>query len=108
MYLRKVNGPRVVTLPDGSTLSLADLPKPDTTRWVARRKAAVAKAVMFGLLEWSEAKKRYSLSEEELKSWVATQARHGEAGLKLSVQLRAGRQRSAQPAAPGKDTRSSR
>ena len=30
MYLRKTTGPRTVTLPDGSVLSMADLPPPDT------------------------------------------------------------------------------
>jgi len=28
MYLKRVDGPRQVTLPDGSTLSRAGLPKP--------------------------------------------------------------------------------
>ena len=41
MYLKKVDGPRAVTLPDGKVFSRADLPPPDTARWVASRKLAV-------------------------------------------------------------------
>jgi len=82
MYLRKVNGPRVVTMPDGSTLCRADLPDPGTQRWVASRKAKVACAVTHGLIGWSEAKARYALSDEELKGWIRANAAHGEAGLK--------------------------
>jgi len=84
MYLRKSDGPRVVNLPDGSTLSLADLPSPKTRRWVARRKALVARAVEYGLLEWEEADRRYNLSEEELASWVAAHSSHGITGLKIT------------------------
>ncbi len=38
MYLKRVDGPRAVTLPDGKVMTRADLPPPDTTRWVASRK----------------------------------------------------------------------
>ncbi len=41
MYLKRVDGPRQVTLPDGSVLSRADLPPVETQRWVASRKAIV-------------------------------------------------------------------
>ena len=37
--------------PDGSPLTLADLPPPNTKRWVIRRKAEVVAAVRGGLLE---------------------------------------------------------
>jgi len=67
MFLKKVDGPRQVTLPDGSILSRADLPPPDTYRWVASRKAVVVKAVIYGLIPQSEALERYSLSEEEFQ-----------------------------------------
>jgi len=50
MYLKKVDGPRQVTLPDGSILCRADLPAVDTNRWVARRKAEVVTAVYNGML----------------------------------------------------------
>ena len=49
--------PRVkyVIGPDGSPLTIADLPPPDTRRWVIRRKAEVVAAVRGGLLSLEEA-----------------------------------------------------
>jgi hypothetical protein len=85
MYLRKVDGPRSVTLPDGSVMTRADLPPDDTTRWVASRKAAVVKAVAFGLISRPEALDRYALSEEEFTEWVTAVAEHGEAALKVTA-----------------------
>ena len=69
MFLKRVDGPRQVTLPDGSILSRADLPPPDTRRWVASRKAVVVKAVVYGLISEKEALERYALSEEEFNLW---------------------------------------
>ena len=71
-------------LPDGERISVKDLPPADTSRWVASRKAAVAKAVIAGLIEEGEAIARYQLSEEELKGWVSAYQRQGEDSLKLS------------------------
>lgn len=85
MYLKRVDGPRQVTLPDGSILSRADLPAPDTRRWVASRKAIVVKAVLYGLITQSEALERYALSEEELASWRAAVEVHGEKALKVTT-----------------------
>lgn len=85
MYLRKINGPRVVTLPDGSTLSRADLPPDGTIRWVASRKARVVKAVKFGLLTIEEALAKYQLSADELESWALAVERHGEDALKTTA-----------------------
>lgn len=84
MYLRKTDGPRVVTLPDGTILSRDDLPDPETRRWVASRKAVVAKAVMHGLIKRTEALSRYGLSEEELSDWIRGVERHGLSGLKVT------------------------
>jgi len=84
MYLRKVDGPRSVTLPDGSVLTRGDLPPPDTRRWVARRKAIVVRAVAHGLITRSEAIEAYGLSEEEFDGWCAAVAIHGEAALKVT------------------------
>lgn len=84
MFIRKVEGPRIVNLPDGSTLSRADLPPANTRRWVASRKAIVVKAVLYGLISEDEALKSYSLSEEELKSWENAVKSHGEAALKTT------------------------
>ncbi len=85
MYLKRVDGPRQVTLPDGTVLSRADLPPPDTRRWVASRKAAVVKAVTHGLITEREALDRYGLSEEEFALWRAAVAAHGEKALKVTM-----------------------
>jgi len=85
MYIRKIQGPHTVTLPDGTNMTRSDLPSPNTTRWVASRKAAVVRAVMYGLLSAEEAIRTYSLSEEELESWRKAVARHGERALKATA-----------------------
>ena len=63
--------PRVkyVIGPDGSPLTIADLPPPTTKRWVIRRKAEVVAAVRGGLLSLEEACARYTLTVEEFLSW---------------------------------------
>jgi len=84
MYLRKVEGPRTVTLADGRIMSRADLPPPDTRRWVASRKAAVVQAVKAGLISRRTALETYGLSEEELAEWEHAVAAHGEAALRTT------------------------
>ena len=84
MYLKKVDGRRLVTLADGTVLSRADLPDPNTRRWVVSRKAAVVRAIKHGLLSKEEALKRYSLSEEELASWQSAVEKFGEIALKAT------------------------
>ena len=85
MYLRKVDGPRAVTLPDGSIMTRADLPPDETRRWVASRKAAVVKAVVFGLISRKDALSRYALSDEEFAEWETAVAEHGEGALKATA-----------------------
>jgi hypothetical protein len=85
MFLRKVDGPRTVTLPDGSTLSRADLPPANTRRWVASRKAAVVKGVFYGLLPLKEALETYEISEEEFAEWRHAVETHGESALKATA-----------------------
>lgn len=85
MYLKKVDGPRAVTLPDGSFMTRADLPSPQTRRWVASRKAAVVRGVLYGLITQSEAMRIYGLSDEEFQSWVSAVADHGEEALKATA-----------------------
>ncbi len=85
MYLKKVDGPRHVTLPDGSNLSRADLPPPDTRRWVGSRKAIVVKAVMHGLITQADAQERYALSEEEFGLWRQAVERHGVKALRVTT-----------------------
>ena len=85
MYIKKIEGPRVVKLPDGTTLSRADLPTPSTRRWVASRKAKIVKAVRFGLLSREEAMETYNLSHDELNAWASAVERYGEDGLKATA-----------------------
>lgn len=84
MYLKKVDGPRAVSLPDGSVLSRADLPPKNTRRWVVSRKIAVVRGVLYGLISKREALDRYQLTEEEFSSWVKAVAEHGEEALKAT------------------------
>lgn len=85
MYLKRVDGPRQVTLPDGTILTRADLPDPKTRRWVASRKVIVVKAVAYGLISEAEARERYDLSEEEFALWQEAVMRHGINGLKVTT-----------------------
>lgn len=84
MFLKRVDGPRSVTLPDGTILSRADLPPPETRRWVASRKAVVVRAVQYGLVTEGEVLSRYGLSDEEFGEWRHAVESHGEAALKVT------------------------
>ncbi|SFA79306.1 Protein of unknown function [Poseidonocella pacifica] len=85
MYLKKVEGVRTVTLPDGTIMSQADLPPRTTRRWVASRKAAVIRGVMHGLISRETALRRYGLSEEEFSEWLTAIELHGEGALKATA-----------------------
>ncbi|UIJ70796.1 DUF1153 domain-containing protein [Aurantimonas sp. HBX-1] len=78
--------PRVkyVIGPDGSPLTMADLPPSNTRRWVIRRKAEVVAAVRGGLLSLDEACSRYTLTVEEFLSWQVSIDQHGLAGLRTT------------------------
>lgn len=78
--------PRVkyVIGPDGSPLTIADLPAANTRRWVIRRKAEVVAAVRGGLLSLEEACERYTLTVEEFLNWQASLDDHGLAGLRTT------------------------
>lgn len=84
MFVKKTVGPRTVTLPNGTILTVADLP-PAETRWVASRKETVVLAVVYGLIGRDEALRRYGLSDEEFDSWCAAVRRHGRAALKVTA-----------------------
>jgi hypothetical protein len=84
MYLKKLDGPRAVRLPGGKLMTRADLPDPDTKRWVASRKAAVVRAVSGGLISEKEALETYDLTPEELQAWARAVDRYGEAALKAT------------------------
>jgi hypothetical protein len=70
--------------PDGGPMTLADLPAPNTQRWVARRKAQVVAAVDGGLLSLEDACSRYALTVEEFLSWERALQRFGTAGLRAT------------------------
>ena len=84
MLERKRKREHVVIGPEGTPLTLADLPKPDTVRWVIRRKAEVVAAVRGGLLTLDAACDRYGLSSEEFLSWQRSIESHGIAGLRTT------------------------
>ena len=85
MYLKRVVGPRQITLPDGTVLSRDDLPAAETRRWVASRKAIVVKAVIHGLITEADALERYALSAEEFALWRAAVEIHGDKALKVTT-----------------------
>lgn len=75
---------RYVLGPDGRPLTIADLPPPNTKRWVIRRKAEVVAAVRGGLLSLDDACKRYKLTIDEFLSWQRLIDRHGLPGLRAT------------------------
>ena len=76
--------PKHVIGPDGSPLTMADLPAPGTKRWVIRRKAEVIAAVRGGLLSLEEACSRYMLTVDEFLSWQSSIDQHGLPGLRTT------------------------
>jgi len=84
--MSETHRPRVkyVIGPDGSPLTIADLPPPSTKRWVIRRKAEVVAAVRGGLLSLDEACTRYTLTVDEFLSWQLSIDRHGLPGLRAT------------------------
>ena len=63
---------------------IADLPSPDTKRWVVRRKAVVVHAVREGAISLQEACRRYRLSVEEFLAWQRAIERYGIPGLRAT------------------------
>ena len=62
----------------------AELPSPNTKRWVVRRKAVVVAAVRSGALSLQEACRRYNLSVEEFLAWQRSIDRYGVPGLRVT------------------------
>ena len=83
MYEHKERANYVIA-PDGSPLTLPDLPPPSTRRWVVRRKAVVVAAVQGGLLSLDEACRRYNLTAEEFLAWQYAIDRFGKDGLRTT------------------------
>jgi hypothetical protein len=86
MSMNEPHRPRVkyVIGPDGSPLTIADLPAPGTKRWVIRRKAEVVAAVRGGLISLEEACERYTLTVDEFLSWQRSIDKHGLPGLRAT------------------------
>ncbi len=70
--------------PDGTPLTLADLPPANTKRWVIRRKGEVVAAVRGGLLTLEEACDRYTLTVEEFLCWQKAIDQFGLPGLRAT------------------------
>lgn len=83
MPVRRSRGKFVIG-PDGTPLTMADLPDANTQRWVIRRKAQVVAAVRGGLLSLEEACARYRLTVDEFLHWQQSIDRHGLAGLRTT------------------------
>ena len=76
--------PASVIGPLGEDLTLDNLPPPETTRWVSRRKAQVVAAVRGGLLTPEEACTRYRMDLEEFANWQRLFDRVGVPGLRTT------------------------
>jgi hypothetical protein len=79
-----VNGDDCADLAGDPTRPIADLPSPDTKRWVVRRKAVVVHAVRNGEISLQEACRRYRLSVEEFLAWQRAIERYGIPGLRAT------------------------
>ena len=82
MSARPYSRARYVIGPDGSPLTLADLPDRKTRRWVIMRKAQVVAAVRGGLLSLEDACSRYRLTVDEVLNWQQSIDSHGLAVLR--------------------------
>lgn len=67
---------------DGADLS--HLPPADTKRWVVSRKAIVVDAVRKGLVTLPDVCAHYSLSEEEIRSWMKLSEKGGSRALRVT------------------------
>ena len=84
MSARPYSRKRYVIGPDGSPLTLADLPDSKTRWWVIMRKAQVVAAVRGGLLSLDDACSRYRLTVDELLNWQQSIDSHGLAVLRTT------------------------
>ena len=75
---------RIVIGPDGSPLTIADLPPANTKRWVIRRKAEVVAAVRGGLISLEDALAKYRLTAEEFLAWQKAIDKWGMQGLRTT------------------------
>jgi len=78
----------------------AELPPPNTKRWVIRRKAAVVAAVRTGKITLEEACRRYQISEEEFIAWQRAFEADGLSGLRATRVQRDRNRPSSRPPNP--------
>jgi hypothetical protein len=83
-YTSERNGLKPQSERSITPLTEADLPPPDTKRWVTRRKAVVVAGVRSGLISLEDACRRYTLSVEEFISWQRLIEKHGVPGLRAT------------------------
>jgi CheY-like chemotaxis protein len=98
---------------DTALATYSDLPPPNTSRWVARRKAQVIDAIQLGRLSVDEACRLYRLTVEELAGWQRAFLRYGLNGLKatharLKPRARGSRAAEAPAALDGPESRQRR
>lgn len=75
----------VVTVgPHGSTLTAANLPPPNTRRWVPSRKATVIHAVRGNVISKQKAMEMYNISAKEFAEWEVWYDKYGMAGLRVT------------------------
>jgi hypothetical protein len=79
-----VGNPTAAAAVDNAAATIAELPSPQTKRWVVRRKAVVVQAVHSGVLTLHEACRRYNLSVEEFLAWQRAIERYGVPGLRVT------------------------
>jgi hypothetical protein len=85
MSARPYSRTKYVIGPDGSPLTLADLPDGKTRRWAVMCKAQVVAAVRGGLLSLEDACSRYRLTVDEFLNWQQSIDSHGLALLRTSM-----------------------
>jgi len=69
-------------------LTLESVPPVTTTRWNARRKAQVVRAVEVGLLTEAEACRLYDMTIEELAAWQRAMDAAGVRGLRATKRVK--------------------
>ena len=74
--------PKIVRISESRELSA--LPPPETKRWVVSRKAQVVEAVRRGIITLTDACARYTLTEEEIRSWMKLSERGGNRALRVT------------------------
>jgi len=78
----------------GNIITPFDLPRADTPRWTANRKAIVVRAVRGGLIPLQEVLDRYHMTEKEFGIWEEGLQDDGASGL-MSTHFQTRRRRAS-------------